>query len=501
MYLVKFRQNEYLITLFVLVLTNLILKLLYLDFHSLGGDEPFTVYHAQMSTSSIIRLLSEGNNPPLFEILLHYWVKLAGISPFAVRLPSLLFSCITVGFIYKFGAHFLNKRVGIYAGIIYIFSNYHVVLASEARVYALLGMLAIISMYVFMLLINKIESAENNRSLKTNIGVLLITNTLLIYAHYFGFFILATQFLFVFTNTWLRKKTWRSALIMGFAIALLYLPNIMVVLNRAIDSSTNGTWIKSPDGLDSLYNMIRQFTNAPIIAFSVVAICLIALLIWFKNRHKFQTKTGYKLVIFWFCFIFFTMFSISFYVPMFMDRYLMPAAIAFTLLVGIAVDYIVHHPTFKFIIPVGICILFIATFNPKSTIANKLNVEATIAKLKELKTANTIVYFCPNWFELNFAYYYNRSFFMDYNDTDIKANIYTYLAAEHIFPIADSSEIHLQNHPLFDQIIYLDAAADLAFNQNGILHKLKNNYLLNAQYSYPEIFNLYVFKHLERESN
>jgi uncharacterized membrane protein len=182
-----------------------------------------------MSTSSIIRLLSEGNNPPLFEIFLHYWVKLAGISPFAVRLPSLLFSCITVGFIYKFGAHFLNKRVGIYAGIIYIFSNYHVVLASEARVYALLGMLAIISMYVFMLLINRIESAENNRSLKTNIGVLLITNTLLIYAHYFGFFILATQFLFVFTNTWLRKKTWRSALIMGFVIALLYLPNIMVV--------------------------------------------------------------------------------------------------------------------------------------------------------------------------------------------------------------------------------------------------------------------------------
>lgn len=500
MYLAKFRQNEYLITLFVLVLTNLFLKLPYLDYHSLGGDEPFTVYHAQMSVSSIIHLLSEGNNPPLFEIFLHYWVNIFGISPFAVRLPSLLFSCITVGFIYKFGAHFLNKRVGIYAGIIYIFSNYHVVLASEARVYALLGMLAIISMYVFMLLINGIENADK-KSIKTNISVLLITNTLLIYAHYFGFFILATQFLFVFFNAWLRKKAWLGALMMGLAIAILYLPNIMVVLNRAIDSSTNGTWIKSPDGLDSLYNMIRQFTNAPIIAFPVFTICLIALLIWFKNRRKFQTKTGYKLVIFWFCFIFFTMFSISFYVPMFMDRYLMSAAIAFTLVIGIALDYIVRHTTFKFIIPLVICILFIATFNSKSTIANKLNVEVTIAKLKELKTEKTIVYFCPNWFELNFAYYYNRSFFKDYNDIDIKANIYKYLASEHVFPIADSAEITIPKHADFDQIIYLDAAADLAFTQNGILHKLKNNYPLNAQYSYPEIFKLYVFKLLKSESN
>ncbi|MDO9255412.1 MAG: hypothetical protein Q7U54_07870 [Bacteroidales bacterium] len=89
---------KYYIPLF-LVAINFIIKILYLGKMSIANDEPFSIYIAQMDVSSIISQLSKGNNPPLFEIILHYWIKLWGISPFSTRLLPFLFSVATVYFI------------------------------------------------------------------------------------------------------------------------------------------------------------------------------------------------------------------------------------------------------------------------------------------------------------------------------------------------------------------------------------------------------------------
>jgi len=139
-----------------------------------------------MSIPAIIRLLAEGNNPPLYEILLHFWIKLFGISEFSVRFPSLLFSGVTVFFIYQIGRKFLTNHIAILASVIFIFSNYQIELTHEARVYALLGLLTAAAMFYFMDILQRCILNPTHKIPFHAIIRLAIVNAMLGYAHYFG---------------------------------------------------------------------------------------------------------------------------------------------------------------------------------------------------------------------------------------------------------------------------------------------------------------------------
>lgn len=488
------KKHEQTIIAIVLVLINFLIKGIFLSSNSLGGDEPFSVYHAQMDIASIIRLLAEGNNPPLYELLLNLWIKLFGISEFSVRVPSLIFSSMTVLFIYKLGTKFLNKRIALYASIIFIFSNYHILFAHEARVYSLLGLLSVISMYYFMSIIQyctidtKVENYLKS-SVRNNLIILIIIDTLIIYSHYFGFFILLTQFIFIAFNKKIISKYWKQILICSSIIGLLYLPNIFVVLNRFIDSSTNGTWINPPNGIDSIYNMLRKFSNAPVVAVFVILILVSSFVKSIINKKTEQKNIYNRLVVFWFVFVFFFMFGISYLVPMFLDRYLMPGAIAFSLVIAISIDYIIKIQKYRYIIPIVICLLFAVTVKPNIT--NKRNVEETVDKIKEIKDSNTLVLICPSHFILNFAYYYNIEIFKDYNTNEIYSNIDKSLNLEGIYGVNSINEINFKK---WDKIIFLDAAASFSYPNNNIKNQLDANYNLKNKYEFYEIFNVFEYK-------
>ena len=57
----------------------------YLNYNQVCGDEPFSIFHAAMAPGEIVRELLKGNNPPLYEVLLHFWTSAWGYGTVAVR--------------------------------------------------------------------------------------------------------------------------------------------------------------------------------------------------------------------------------------------------------------------------------------------------------------------------------------------------------------------------------------------------------------------------------
>lgn len=470
----------------ILVVLNLIIKGIFITTNSIAGDEPFSIYHAQMDIMSMINLLSTGNNPPLYEIILHFWIDVFGISPLSVRFPSLIFSCFTVFFIYKIGIRHFNRRVGIYSGLFFIFSNYQILFSHESRAYALIGMLTSISMFYFLELIEK-KNIKN----KSYFAGLLLSNIALIYTHYFGFFILIIQFLFIFLNRELRLKYWKQ-LLMGIGIiALFYLPNIDVIINRFIDSSANGTWV-SPPNKSSLYNMLISFSNAPVVASISILIMLISTIKFFIKIRTSKITVPGKLVSVWFLFSFFFMFFISFKIPMFLDRYLMFVSIGFYILLAMASDYLIRTRQFKYILPVVLCIMFIYTTKPNAS--NNRNTKETIEKIITLKTDHTIIYFCPPWFDYNFLYYYDINSFKDYDTDKQKHKMHSLLHKDNIFPIYNKNGINEDLIKQAEKVIYLDAGADFGIPNNDVINKIEEYCTLTETYKFHQIFNIYEYE-------
>jgi len=485
----KFNSARIAITLVVI---NFAVRGMYLQDTSIGGDEHFSIYHAQMDIASIIRLLSEGNNPPLYEIILHYWIELFGISEYSVRFPSLIFSCISVFYIFRLANKFLNLRIAVFSSVIYILSNYHTLFAHQARVYTLLGLLSIMSMYYYLDLINIAPKNKKKHKGKARYSALdvgwlkwIAVNSVLVYAHYFGFYILLTQLLFFLSRKELVKTYWKPALISSSIVALLYLPNIYVFLKRFLDSTKKGTWVEPPNGLDTFYDMIRQFSNAPVVAVAVIVIFVFAIVKYFRFRGNGKKDFNRVLIVFWFAFIFLFMFLVSYRFPMFIPKYLMPAAIAFSLVLAIAMDYLTGNLKYKHALPIFMCLLF--TFSLKPNVSNKRNVREVVENIEALKKENTLVIICPKHFLLNFIYYYDHALFKNYYTDNINFKIGKELEKDQIYGVDHINEVDYKN---FDHIVYLSAAADFSFPNNNIRMELDTKYEFKRQHDIYQIFQI-----------
>ncbi|HFD40415.1 MAG TPA: phospholipid carrier-dependent glycosyltransferase, partial [Anaerolineae bacterium] len=222
------------VLLALITLLALGLRLYRLDAQSLWYDEAFSAYLAAMSPAEITARTAADIQPPLYYYLLHGWIGWMGDDEIGLRSLSLLFGLLTVPLIYAVAVELFRSRLaGLLAALLLAVSPLHIWYGQEARMYTLLTFLGLLSGYLLLLLTGRELSRGKQAALWLAYA---LTGIAAIYTHYFAFFLLAFQGVYLLLAWWGRGFRPRSFLLGGAAagltILLAYLPWLPYVLNR-----------------------------------------------------------------------------------------------------------------------------------------------------------------------------------------------------------------------------------------------------------------------------
>ncbi|PBQ33941.1 hypothetical protein CNR22_19870 [Sphingobacteriaceae bacterium] len=456
----------------VLFTINLVSKFIFLNYEDIGLDEPFTIYHAQFSLSTIIEQLKNYNNPPLYELILHVWIEVFGISSVSVRILPLIFASLCPVILYFFGKRFFSLQVGVVSSFLLSFSELSSYYSHDSRVYSLFLLLSLSSMYFFM------ELVRQEIQKVSTIAVFITLSSLLIYAHYFGIFILLFQGIYLLC--FFRTK-WIKFLFYYLTIAALYLPHLYPLLTRMGDSVKNGTWLQKPNGTESLYNMLWAFSNFPAITVALITIFVLSLAKLVITKDFFRLKKESIFIAVWFLFPFFGMFVISYFVPMYLSRYLIFALPAYYIIITLSINYLVRNVILKNFIFLAVIVSFSLSVNFRNNKKQKMQ-EAT-AFIKSNKGPNTAVIISQHDALLSLTYYYNRVYFASISDNREYHMMDSLMQRENVFVLSESVRESMTDAKNYTNIIYFKAGNNNEELERKFISDLKLTKTLTKQLS------------------
>jgi uncharacterized membrane protein len=469
---------------FLFILLNLILKCIFISFWDIALDEPFTIFYAQQNFDEIFEMLKSENNPPLHFILLHYTIKLFGIGSFAMRLPSVIFSSITAGVIFLIGSKFFSKIVAVFAAMLYTFSTMQIFFAHEARVYPIMCLLAALSILFFFLI-------KENPKKNINYIFLVLVNTALLYAHYFGFFVVFAQifsFIFFFEN---KKEYTVKLLITLGAILLLYAPILNIFIERMLYSTENGTWVQRP-GFSELWGNVNRFLNNRNVTFYLKVFIAIQLYyIAINNQLKtyldgVTKNTNNRILLTFFALPYLLMFVLSYKVPMFIDRYILFTSIPLYICIAVVIDSINNKTKIYYSLLTLLFVVQLVFFNLKPD--NNRRIKEVVETVKALKqNPETKVYLAPHYADLSFAYHYNQDIFKDY--TNFKQR----LESENIYGLESAEVLERETNPTTQNIIFVECGSEFIDPNHNILKYFTSHYNLKSKKHIFEIYIVYEF--------
>jgi len=200
----------------VIVMGALLLRLYRIGEQELWLDETFSFYMATWP-HEVGKLLTRTNSPPLYYLLLRGWVAVAGASEAALRLPSALAGMLFVAAVIWVGREIFDARIGLWSGGVAAVAPMHIYYSQEARAYALLTLLLILTHGLLWRALQR-----NTWSRWTLVAVATL---LALYTHYYAILGLLPGALLVWI--WWEHVPWQRYLGAMLVGVLLFLPWIV----------------------------------------------------------------------------------------------------------------------------------------------------------------------------------------------------------------------------------------------------------------------------------
>jgi hypothetical protein len=137
------------------------LRLYQIGSKGLWLDEAFSVWMGWQPLGDMLSwLLNIDQHPPLYYVLLHFWMAF-GDNAATVRALSALLGTLAIPVIYLLGHRLTGEHgIGLLAALILAVSPFHVRFAQEARMYTLLALNASLALYALVRLLTDPRSAK-----------------------------------------------------------------------------------------------------------------------------------------------------------------------------------------------------------------------------------------------------------------------------------------------------------------------------------------------------
>ncbi len=492
------------VILFLFVLSSVLTyAVMSLTGQSIRLDESQSVWVAVKPIGELVEFVAEDVHVPLYFIMLHFWTVFFGTSTTAIRALSFVFYILTLPFLYSLVKNLSDKRVAVATVALFSLSPFVIWYSFEARMYTLLTLITTIN-HMFYLKFLKTSGSEG----KLGYVISAILGT---YTHYFFFFVLAGQFLYLlFRTSWVMfrkdetlhpastsekykfKKNLKVYIGMAISVLVFFMPWATYVYSLEGASSTQPL-IPNP----TEYNVIQTFIyflfghQSPHIQGLLVSLWpLSAILLFLVFAKGDKIKVAYLDYFVVLTFVPLIMiFTISFIRPIFLARYLIFITPSLFLLLSLALLKRTGG-FFSSSIPALLTIMFMFLINQTASSTNpaKENYLGVALFLNEKVTPSDVVAVSAPFTIYPIEYYYQGHARID----TIPAWSRFEQGAIPAFSVNNLSAQLLEYRKYYDRVFVV-----LSYDQgyeDDIREFLDNNYEIIERIKYSPELELTIYK-------
>jgi uncharacterized membrane protein len=245
-------RNHKFLSFWIILIGAFLLRLNRLGDQALWLDEAWTWAATKLSVTDFWTLSQFDPHPPLYYILLKGWLFTLLDTEFALRLPSVIFSTLSLAALMTIGTVWWGKNAGLYAGLLFSLSSFDVYYSQEARMYTLLALLWLLA-YIAI-----IQSIDGQRRFVVLWGFL---NIGLAWTHFYGLLAVgshlfcATGYLLFYYLRHKRPPTNYLLVLTTMVGVLLAISPVFSLVWNFRNAGPGGAWIPSLQDLFSLFSL------------------------------------------------------------------------------------------------------------------------------------------------------------------------------------------------------------------------------------------------------